>query len=73
MSLNNTTADALAVAIVAALGLTGSQATQALVHWKQVTRQFYAALKTDAVVAVASVSGVTPGGGASGPGSGTLT
>ena len=30
-------------------------------------------LQTNAAVAVASVSGVTPGGGASGPGTGTIS
>jgi hypothetical protein len=71
MALNTASADALASSIVTALGLTGDPATQALVHWKAVTRSFYAALVTDVIVnagVVTSVAGVTPGGGVSGPG-----
>lgn len=77
MALSNANADILAQAIVTALGLTGTQATDALAKWKDVTRQLYAALKTDPVVtstvAVASVSGVTSGAAVSGPGTGTAT
>lgn len=77
MTMNNTTADALATTIVTNLGLTGDTATEALVHWKVVCRALYAAIVTDAVVsttvAVTSVSGVTAGGASSGPGAGTGT
>lgn len=77
MALNNATADVLAQAIVTALGLTGAQATDALVKWKDVVRQIYSALKVDPVVTstvvVASVTGVTSGGAVSGPGAGTAT
>ncbi len=70
MPLNNTTADILAVAICTALEVEDTPSIEA---WKKITQQIYAALKVDAVVNVASVSGVTTGGGVSGPGSGTLT
>ena len=75
MALNNTAADALAQTIVTNLGLTGDQATQAVAHWQQVTRAFFASIVANGqvTVAVTSVSGVTPGGGVSGPGAGTGT
>jgi len=73
MSLNNTTADALAGTINDGVG--GD--ADSLAKWKIICRAIYSALKTDAVVGttvtVASVSGVTPGGGVSGPGAGTGT
>lgn len=47
MSLNNATADALAIAICSALGTSDATATA---HWKSICRQIYSALKTDAVV-----------------------
>lgn len=64
MALNNGTADALATAIVSALGLTGDQATQATALWKNVTRTLYSSLKTDAVVTIPS-SAITTNGSAS--------
>jgi hypothetical protein len=70
MSLNNTTADILANAICAALGVVD---TPSITAWQTIIRQIYANLKIDAVVSVASVGGVTTGGGVSGPGSGVLT
>lgn len=75
MALSNATADVCAQAIVTALGLTGDQATEALVKWKQTIRAVYSSLKTDIQIAVTvtSVSAVTPGGGVSGPGAGTGT
>ncbi len=72
MALNNTTADALASTIVTNLGLTGDQATEALAKWKIITRAFYASIPANATVTVASVSGVTTGGGVSGPGTGVI-
>jgi len=73
MALNNSTADACAALIVSNLGLTGSQATDALVKWKATMEAIYTSLKTDIQinVTVTSVSGVTSGGGTSGPGTGT--
>jgi hypothetical protein len=70
MALNNTTADAVATAICAALNVVDAPSIAA---WKDIMRQIYAGIKADAVVSVASVSGVTTGGGTSGPGTGTLT
>jgi len=61
MALNNGTADALAAAIVTALGLTGDQATQATAHWQNVTRTLYSSLKTDAVVTIPSSAIATSG------------
>lgn len=70
MALNNSTADALSAAICAANDIT-DPTTQGL--WQNICRAIYAALKTDIQinVAVTSVTAVTPGGGASGPGTGT--
>lgn len=70
MALNNTTADALANAISTALGIDDSESQQIM---RDQWRIIYAALKADIVinVTVTSVSGVTTGGGTSGPGSGT--
>lgn len=74
MSLNNTTADVLGAAVASALlGLSQPQKENTTLVWQTIMRQIYAALKTDAVVAVTDVTGVTPGGGVSGPGTGTLT
>lgn len=74
MALNPGTANALGTSIASALvGLSDSQKNDPVVIWQTVCRLIYAALVTDAQVVVTSVSGVTPGGGASGPGAGTLT
>jgi hypothetical protein len=70
MSLNSTTADALAVSICTALGVVD---TAAINKWKTICEQIYLHLKSDAVVNVASVSGVTTGAGVSGSGTGTLS
>lgn len=68
--LNNANADALAVSLATALNIT-DVASKAVLQatWRAV----YAALKTDIAitVTVTSVSGVTTGGGVSGPGAGT--
>ncbi len=74
MSLNNTTADVTGTAIKTAVAaLTPEQKADPEVCWQTIMRVIYQQLKVDAVVAVASVSGVTTGLSASGPGSGTLT
>lgn len=61
MALNTGTADALATAIVTALGLTGTQATQALVHWKAVCETLYTKLKTDIDITIGATTIVTSG------------
>lgn len=70
MPLNTATADAVASAIAAALGVVDAPS---IAKYKQVYEILYTALLADIqiVVTVASVSGVTPGGGVSGPGAGT--
>ncbi len=74
MSLNNTTADATGAAIYSAVqALTADQKKDPVVCWQTIMRVIYAHLVTDTVVAVASVSGVTTGGGVSGPGTGTIS
>lgn len=74
MSLNNTTADVTGAAINSAVqALTTEQKSDPETCWKTIMRVIYAHLVTDAVVVVASVSGVTTGPGTSGPGTGTLT
>ncbi len=70
MSLNNGTADSLANDICAQLGVSDPTS---IGNWEKICRQIYSHLKTDVVVNVASVSGVTTGGGTSGPGSGTVS
>lgn len=70
MALNDTTADAVAVAICAALSITDPTTISV---WKTIMRQIYSGIKTDAQVNVTSVSGVTTGAGTSGPGSGGLS
>jgi hypothetical protein len=70
MTMNNATATIAANAICTALGVTDPAA---IAVWVKIMQQLYASLKTDAVVAVASVSGVTTGPSASGPGTGHLT
>lgn len=72
MALNNTTADAVANAICSALSISDSAT---IADWKKIMEAIYAGLKTDIQIAVTvtSVSGVTTGGGVSGPGSGTGT
>ena len=74
MALNNTTADALGAAIASAVAaLTDEQKQDLPTVWKTIMRLVYSSLKSDAVVSVTSVSGVTSGGSSSGPGAGTLT
>lgn len=74
MPLNPGSADALGSSIASALeGLSAEDKNDAEVIWQTVCELLYAALIADAVVVVTSVSGVTPGGGTSGPGAGTLT
>lgn len=74
MSMNNSTADLLGTAINTAVqGLSPTQKADPELVWQTIMRVLYTHLKTDAVVAVASVGGVTTGAGTSGPGSGTLT
>ncbi len=70
MPLNNTAADAVAASNCSALGVSD---TASLSKYKQVYEILYAALKTDIsiLVTVTSVSGVTTGPSASGPGTGT--
>lgn len=74
MALNASTT---ASAIVSALGLTGAEATAATAKWTTILSALFTRIAADAVVtasvAVVSVSGVTPGGGVSGPGAGTAT
>lgn len=70
MALNNTTADAAALALCSAMGVSDT-ATQN--QYKTWFRSLYASLKNDIQinVTVTSVTGVTAGGAASGPGTGT--
>lgn len=70
MALNNTTADTLAALICTSLGIADAASqTKMRDQW----RIIYAQLKADIQIAVTvtSVSGVTTGGGISGPGTGT--
>ena len=60
MSLNNTTADALAVAICTSLGIQGN--ATAVANWKLVTRPFYAALKADIIATIGAGTINTAGG-----------
>lgn len=73
MALNATQT---ATEIVAALDALAPEAT-AQERWQAVIDALYTRIKADMVVSstvnVTSVSGVTPGGGVSGPGSGTAT
>lgn len=74
MPLSPAAAEAAGSAIATALvALTQEQKNDPEVIWQEIMKLIYASLKTDAVVSVTSVSGVTAGGGISGPGSGTLT
>ena len=75
MPLDPTAAANCAQQIVSDLGLEGDQATQATERWTTVLTDIFAAIVANATVtvAVASVSGITPGGGVSGPGAGTGT
>jgi ribosomal protein L18E len=73
MALNNTTADALGAAISAAItALSDADKADPVKVWKVIAEKIYLQLKADAVVNVASVSGVTSGTSASGSGTGTL-
>jgi hypothetical protein len=70
MALNNSTADACATSMASAMGITDGPTIDQM---KVQIRALYASLKNDIAitVTVTSVSGVTPGGGVSGPGTGT--
>lgn len=70
MPLDNSSANALASAIYTALGASGAVG---LSQWETICQEIYSHLKTDAVVDVTSVSGVTTGPSVSGPGTGTLS
>jgi hypothetical protein len=63
--------------IAAALGLSGDEAALAVTTWTKIANAIYTRIKADMQVAstvtVASVSGVTAGAAASGPGAGTAT
>jgi hypothetical protein len=61
--------DALGVALAAAMGVTEPTA---VASWKQFGNALITYLKTNTVVAIPSVAGVTPGAGTSGPGVGTI-
>jgi len=67
MALNG---QALGLAIATGMGVTEPTAVES---WKQFGDALVTYLTTNTVVAVASVSGVTTGGGVSGPGSGTIS
>lgn len=74
MALNTATAEALGTSIASALtGLSADDKNNAEKIWQEIMKLIYAALVTDAQVLVTSVSGVSPGGGTSGPGTGTLS
>ncbi len=77
MALNgNQLGDAILSAITAAVQTTpAASAQQREAIWRAVGSAIVAHIQTNATVTVnvASVSGVTPGGGASGPGTGTGT
>lgn len=65
MALNNTTADAAAASIVAALpGLTADQRSQATSYWQAFLRSLYASLKTDITITILS-GAITTNGNAS--------
>lgn len=65
MTMDNATADVLAAAIVNSLpNMTPDQKSVSLESWKIVTRAFYSALKTDAVVTIPASAIVTTGSAA---------
>ena len=70
--------DRLATAIVTALQasnaeITGAAQAALLAQWKLIANEFINEIKNHATVAVTSVSGVTVGGGTSGPGTGSVS
>jgi len=76
------TASGMATLIVTALKarnpeITGDEETELQAYWEDICGGIVSHIQSSAQVttsvAVASVSGVTPGGGVSGPGSGTGT
>jgi len=62
--------DALGLAIASAMNVTEPTAVDA---WKKFGNALVTYFTTNTVVTVASVSGVTPGAGASGPGTGSIS
>ncbi len=79
MAMNKTV---LATAIKNAIkaknsGITGASETQVVEYWEVICEEIINHIKANAVitctVSVTSVTGVQPGGGASGPGTGTAT
>jgi hypothetical protein len=54
-------------------GLSEPQKQNVTLVWQTICAEIVAHIQANAQVAVASVSGVTPGGGASGPGTGTVS
>lgn len=67
--------DQIAAIITAATPAAGTPITPAQLQtmWEQIVTALYTGIVTSSVVAVVSVSGVTPGGGISGPGAGAIT
>lgn len=53
--------------------ITGQAETDLLAQWEKVWTASATHVVSNTAVIVTSVSGVTPGGGASGPGTGTVT
>lgn len=74
MPINDAAADACGDAISAAIrAMTVQNRLDPAKVWETIIRTLYASIRTNAVVNVTSVSGVTAGGGTSGPGSGTVS
>lgn len=69
MAMNSVT---LATAIKAALGLNPATDAEAIAAWDAISAEIISHIQANAVVTVASVSGVTVGTGVSGPGTGTI-
>ncbi len=76
MAMNGTTlGDAIYAAVKAHLSWSpaGADDTKAQQFFRIIGQQIVTHISSNAVVAVASVSGVTSGGSASGPGTGTIS
>ncbi len=66
--------DAMATAVTAAIaGMDPEDKRDHAEMWRIICGAIVTYIKANAVVAVTSVSGVTTGGGVSGPGNGTIT
>lgn len=66
-------ANAAAESYVNTLGLTTDQKADALPKWQSLFQQLATWIATNGQITVTSVTGVTPGGGTSGPGTGTIS